>query len=233
MAVYGDLSADEILLKCDYNSSPDTIVSDLELTINQQNRVDVKKMRMYGKGQEKTYVLFNNPPRDKNTAVLRLGDNMWMYLPSAERTLKISGHMLRQSFMGSDFSNADITERLKLQEKYEAVFVGTEKVGNMNMYVLDLKAKKVDAAYYKRKLWIDQQKYIVVREEMYAKSGKMLKLMINSDAEQIGSRYFPLKTRIEDKLKLNSFSEIIYSNTKMDEPLSDSIFTIQNLEQKH
>lgn len=233
MLVYGGPTADEILQKCDYNLSPDTLICDVRLTINQRQRVDVKEFEMYGKGQEKTYALFKSPLRDKNTAVLRLNDNMWMYLPSAEKTLKISGHTLRQSFMGSDFSNADITERLKLREKYEATLIGNEMVGNVNTYVLKLKAKKADAAYFERKLWVDEKLYVVVKQEMYAKSGKMLKLMTISDTQKIGSRNFSTKIRMEDKLKQNSFSEMVYSNIRLDEPLSDSIFTTQNLERKH
>lgn len=225
-------SADEILKKCDYNLSPDTFISDVKLTINQQKRVDVKEMQMYGKGQEKTYALFKNPPREKNTAVLRLGENMWMYLPSAEKTVKMSGHMLRQSFMGSDFSNGDITERLKLREKYESTVAGNEKIENMDTTVLELKAKKADAAYFKRKLWVDPQRYIILKQEMYAKSGKLLKVMTINNVEKIGSRYFSTTIRMEDKLKRNSFSEMVYSNIKLDEPVEESVFTIQNLEKK-
>jgi outer membrane lipoprotein-sorting protein len=203
------------------------------MVISQPNRTDTKEMLLYGIGQEKSYIIFSSPARDKNTAMLRLGDNMWLYLPSAEKSVKISGHMLRQSFMGSDFSYGDTTERLKLLEKYDATLTGTEKAGDDDAFVLRLKAKKEDAAYYERKLWVDRQRYIVIKQEMYAKSGKLLKVMTVSENEKIGSRYYPTKIRMEDKLKKNTYSEMIFSNIRLDETIPESVFTFKNLEKKN
>ncbi len=231
--VYGNESAADIINKVDYNQAPGSVIYDAQMVIHQKDRVDTKAMKLYGEGQEKSFAVFLSPPRDKGTSMLRLGDNLWMYLPSAEKTIKISGHMLRQSFMGSDLSYSDSTERMKLLERYDATVTGTDQIDGRAVYVLELKAKQADANYFIRKLWIDRERYVVLRQEMYAKSGKLLKVSYSSDIKQIGDRFYVTKTRMEDKLKQNTYTEMIFTNIKLDESIPASVFTMQNLERKN
>ncbi|HEX7714251.1 MAG TPA: outer membrane lipoprotein-sorting protein [Bacillota bacterium] len=230
--IFGAESATDILRKLDYNQAPSSVIYDVQMVIHQADRVDTKTMKLYGEGQEKSYALFLSPARDKGTAVLRLNDNLWMYLPSAEKTMKISGHMLRQSFMGSDFSYSDSTERLQLLDLYDATVTGAAELDGRNVYLLELKAKQADANYFTRKLWIDQERYVALRQEMYAKSGKLLKVMTTESVLKVGDRFFAAKVKMEDKLKKNTYSEMIFTDIKLDEAIPDSIFTIQNLEKK-
>jgi outer membrane lipoprotein-sorting protein len=231
--VYGNESAADIIKKVDYNQAPGSVIYDAQMVIHQKDRVDTKAMKLYGEGQEKSFATFLSPPRDKGTSMLRLDDNLWMYLPSAEKTIKISGHMLRQSFMGSDFSYSDSTERMKLLERYDATVTGTDQTEGRSVYVLELKAKQADANYYIRKMWIDQGRYVVLKQEMYAKSGKLLKVSYSSDIKQIGDRFYVTRTRMEDKLKQNTYTEMIFTNIKLDEAIPASVFTMQNLERKN
>jgi outer membrane lipoprotein-sorting protein len=226
-------SAADIINKVDYNQAPKTVIYDTQMVIHQKDRVDTKQMKLYGVGEEKSYAVFLSPERDKGTGVLRLGDNLWMYLPSAEKTIKIAGHMLRQSFMGSDFSYSDSTERLKLLERYDAGITGTEQLDGRDVYVLELKAKQADANYFTRKMWVDRERYVILKQEMYAKSGKLLKSMTISDVRQIGDRFYVTRMRMEDKLKANTFTEMIMTNIKLDSDIPDSMFTMQNLERKN
>lgn len=231
--VYGNENAADIIKKVDYNQAPGSVIYDAQMVIHQKDRVDTKAMKLYGEGPEKSFATFLSPPRDKGTSMLRLGDNLWMYLPSAEKTIKISGHMLRQSFMGSDFSYSDSTERMKLLDRYDATVTGNDQTDGRAVYVLELKAKQADANYYIRKMWIDRERYVVLKQEMYAKSGKLLKVSYSSDIKQIGDRFYVTRTRMEDKLKKNTYTEMIFTNIKLDEPIPASVFTLQNLERKN
>ncbi|MCL6591700.1 MAG: outer membrane lipoprotein-sorting protein [Firmicutes bacterium] len=226
------LTAEEIIRQVDFNQSPNSAIYDAKMIIRQKDRTDTKELRLMGVGTEKSYVIFLSPERDKGTAMLRLGDNLWMYYPSAEKTMKLSGNMLRQGFMGSDFSYADSTERLKLLEKYDATLLDSEILDNRPAYVLDLKAKDPNANYFQRKLWVDQEWLLIVKQEMYARSGKMLKLQTATDIIKIGNRYYPTKVHMEDKLKKNTYTEMIFTNIKLDGPVPESTFTLQNLEKR-
>ena len=109
--------------------------------------------------------------------MLKLGDELWTYTPSTDRIIKISGHMLRQSVMGSDLSYEDMMEDPVLGNIYEAAVVGEETVLERPCWVLELTATKEDTAYFKRKIWVDKERFVILREEMFARSGKLLKTL--------------------------------------------------------
>ncbi len=230
--ILADESVSEILNKMDYNSAPDTITYNAKLIIHQSSRTDVKEFKLYGSGQERSFVVFISPLRDKNISVLRINDNLWMYYPSAEKTVKLSGHMLRQSFMGSDFSYEDSTERWKMLEKYDGTVTGYEEINGHPTYVLSLTAKKSDATYYRKIIWIDKEKYVMLKGEMYAKSGKLLKTAMSEVVQQFGNRYYATTVRVEDKLKKSNYSEMLFSNIQFNPSIPESIFTLKNLEQR-
>lgn len=118
------LSADltdpkEIIRRADNNLVPESSKSQTTMIIHERGRKYEKQMTSYGEGEKRSFAEFSSPPRDKGTKFLKIGDNMWMYMPSVEKVIKIAGHMLRQSMMGSDFSYEDILEARKLLEKYK------------------------------------------------------------------------------------------------------------------
>jgi outer membrane lipoprotein-sorting protein len=228
-----NISPVDILKAVYYNQSPNSVNYNVKMIIHQNMQDNVKEFILYGEGMEKSYVWFQSPKRDYGTAILRLADNLWIYYPSAERTLKLSGNMLRQSFMGSDFSLEDSTDRFKLLENYDVSLIGTENLDNRPTYVLNLMAKEPKATYFRRKLWVDTEQLIISRQEMYAKSGKLLKIKFAQEVQQIKGRYFETKVRMEDKLKHNTFTEMIFTNIILDEPIPASTFSMQNLEKKH
>ncbi|BDU51097.1 outer membrane lipoprotein-sorting protein [Haliovirga abyssi] len=225
---YG-MTGDEILKKVDENITPNSIKYNGEMIIFKRGRKYTKKMKIYGKGTEKSFVEFTYPSRDKGTKYLRIGDNMWMYLPKANRTVKISGHMLRQSMMGSDFSYEDQTNRNKLYDIYNSKV----KEETKDFYLLELVVKKgVETSYYKRLIWIGKTNFNLIKEEMYAVSGKLLKAMTVLKNDIIDGKYYPSDIKMEDKIKKNSYTEIIMKDIELDVNIKDSMFTLRALERK-
>lgn len=97
-------TADELLKKLDANMTYDTRSSKLTMTVTRSGRVKSYTMQSYGRGADEAAMEFLSPPRDAGTRMLKKGDELWMYLPSIEKTQRISGHMLREGLMGSDLS---------------------------------------------------------------------------------------------------------------------------------
>ena len=89
-----------------------------KMTIKKKKKVRTKSMHIYAEGEEKSLIEFTNP-EDDGTRYLRLTGELWMYFPDAEEIIKISGHMLRESMMGSDFSYEDMVDNEALLEKYD------------------------------------------------------------------------------------------------------------------
>ncbi len=226
--IYCDTAA-EILDKVDYNMTPDKVIYQGEMIINKKDKVYKKNMNIRAIGAEKAFIEFTSPPRDKGTRYLRNDENLWMYFPKANRTIKISGHMLRQNMMGSDISYEDQTDRNKLSELYDATILSKTD----EMYTLELVAKEgVDTSYHRRVIDIDKATYTLKNSSMYAKSGKLLKILTVEEIQKIGDRYYITNFKMEDKIRLDSYTRLILKNIQINSDIPENVFTLKNLERR-
>ncbi|MCK4889122.1 MAG: outer membrane lipoprotein-sorting protein, partial [Candidatus Aminicenantes bacterium] len=109
----------EILNRIDSNMTFKNAYVEMDMVINIKKRKIKKVMRSWSEGNSRSFIEFLSPARDKGTKILKTGKIIKIYYPSAERVMRLSGHMLRQSMMGSDMSYEDMTERSKeLKEDY-------------------------------------------------------------------------------------------------------------------
>ncbi len=224
------LTAKEILEKVDYNMTPSSIKYDGEMIIHKKNKQFIKGMKIQAVGSDLAFIEFTSPPRDEGTKYLRNGDNLWIFLPKADRTVKISGHMLRQNMMGSDISYEDQTDRSHFTDLYNPEILDESD----EAYILQLTAKDgEDTAYYKRVIEVDRNNYVLITSKMYAMSGKLLKEFYVDEARWIGDRYYITKFRMEDKIKKDSYTEIILKNIIIDPDIPEAIFTLKNLERRN
>lgn len=226
--IYG-ISGEEILIKLDNNITPNSIINDGLMEIKRGDRVTTKKMIISGIGKNLSFIEFIYPKRDKGTKYLRVDDNLWIYLPKANRTIKISGHMLKRSIMGSDFSYEDQTDRNKLPSIYDSKILDQ----NDEYYILELIGKKgEEVAYKKRLIWVNKNDYSLIKQELYAESGRLLKVMKVHENKIIGKMNYPTKISMEDMIRKDSITYITLSNIKLDVKIDEDIFTRKNLEKK-
>src|SRR5690554_1727810 len=178
------LTAEEIINKRDDNEYIETAIVESEMIIKDTRREMTKTMVSLIK-ENNGLTEFTNP-RDRGTKFLKRGDDLWMFFPDAEDLVKISGHMLNQGMMGSDFSYQDIMESDKLTDLYDFELIGEETIDGRKCYVLEGIAKEgEEVSYYRRRSWIDKERFIGLKEELYAQSGRLLKEMIAVRVEEI------------------------------------------------
>jgi outer membrane lipoprotein-sorting protein len=139
--------------------------------------------------------------------------------------------MLRQSVMGSDLSYEDMMDDRKLTDVYAASVIGNEMVDGRKTWILELKAKVTDVAYYSRKMWIDQERFVPLKEELFAKSGQLLKRTTLSDVKLIQGRWFPMTIVYKDMLREGSGTEFSITSVKFNQQIPDYIFTKAALKQ--
>ena len=157
-----------------------------------------------------SFVEYLSPPREQGKKMLRLEDNLWNYIPEpTDRIITISGHLLKQSVMGSDLSYEDVTENRRLYQIYDAEIIGNEIYNNQECYVLELKAKETDITYYSRKIWVDKERWLPLKEERYAKSGKLLKKTEIEEVFKVSGRWYPKKMNFKDMLLKGNGTEYI------------------------
>jgi len=187
--------------------------------------------KTYSVGDKRSFTEYLSPAREQGTKMLKLENQLWIYSPSTDRTIQISGHMLRQSVMGSDLSYEDMMDDRKISEVYSAEIAGSEIVDGRSTWILSLTAKVNNVAYYSRKMWIDKERFVPLQEELYARSGQLLKRTTLSDVRLVESRWFPMKIKYKDLLKQGGGTEFIITSVKFNQSIPDYIFTKAALKQ--
>jgi outer membrane lipoprotein-sorting protein len=223
--------ADDILKKVEKNMSSDNRIFESTMTIRGSRSSRTIVSRTYSVEDKKSYTEYLSPAREQGTKMLKLEDQLWIYSPSTDRTIQISGHMLRQSVMGSDLSYEDMMDDRKLTDVYTSKVTGSEIIDARETFVLDLTSKVTDAAYHSRKMWIDSERFVPLKEELFAKSGQLLKRTILSDVKQIEGRWFPLTVVYKDMLKQGGGTEFKITTIKFNQIIPDYIFTKAALKQ--
>ncbi len=165
----GQPSADKIMEMVDENMSSENRIFESTMTIHGKRSSRTITSRSYSVGDKQSFTEYLSPAREQGTKMLKLEDKLWIYSPSTDRTIQISGHMLRQSVMGSDLSYEDMMDDRKLTETYDAKVVGEEEVDGRPTWVLELTAKVDDVAYATRKVWIDTERLVPLKEELFRK----------------------------------------------------------------
>jgi len=221
--------ANEILDKVDRNMSSKNRVFESTMIIKGRRAVREIQSISYSVGTVKSFTEYLGPAREQGTKMLKLEDQLWIYSPSTDRIIQISGHMLRQSVMGSDLSYEDMLDDRKLTEIYDATVSGREKVDERETYVLELVAKAEGAAYYSQKIWVDAERFVPLKQELFAKSGQLLKQTKMTDVKQIQGRWFPMTIVYKDMLKEGNGTEFRMTSVKFDQDIPGHLFSKASL----
>jgi len=222
------MTAEEIMKKRDENEYIQSAYAEATMIISQGGRKIEKTMVSFSKEKD-ALVEFTNPA-DRGTKFLKREDNLWMFFPDAEDIVKISGHMLEQGVMGSDFSYQDMMESDKLTELYTFTVLEEDTFTDRPCYVLEaiaIPGKKV--SYYRRVTWIDKEHFVGLKEELYAESGRLLKVSEVQEIEEIEGRWLPVESIMENKLRKDTYTQFIMNEIDLNPELDANLFSLQSL----
>lgn len=180
---------------------------------------------------QKTFIRITAPAKDAGTGTLRLGSNMWTWLPSVERVIKIPPSLMLQAWMGSDFTNDDLVKESSLATDYTHRLEGETTEDGDVCYRL-IATPKPDAAvvWGKLVLLIRRSDFLPRREEFYDDRGTLQKTLYFDQIRKAGSRNYPMRWRMVSHAKAGHETILTFSSLELDKPVSADIFTRQNLE---
>lgn len=187
----------------------------------------VVEMKGWKKGDDRGLVRYAAPAKERGTAYLRSGENTWLFLPSAEKVVRVGA---KQNFGGGDFSNADIF-RLSLVEDYDPTLAGEETVEGQASWRLELKAKDRKVAYDRVVYWVRTDgTFYPVRADYYTLSGKNLKSLVLSEVKRLGGRARPTLLTMESRVDEGSRTRLEFLEIADDVELDDRLFSPGSLE---
>ena len=216
------LDANEILRKVDRNLEPTSYEMYRKL-INIEPSGAKKEFVLYSvkKGNDKVLALFLDPASDKGRSTLRVGDNMWLYIPNVGKPVRITS---LQSVIGGVFNNADIL-RIDYAVEYDASLEEEQK----DALILMLKARSAEVAYDRLKMWVDRKTVLPVKIEAYAASGILIKTLDFKDIKDFGAGIRrPALVETHSPLYKGYVSVMLYSGIKPRQ-VPDEAFALNNM----
>ena len=220
------MSADDIMKAMDENLNAESRIVTSKMVVRGRRSSRTIESKSWVVGTDLAFTEYLSPPREAGTKMLKLGEKLYTYSPQTDRVIQISGHMLRQSVMGSDMSYNDMMEDKPLTDLYEATIERSEMIDGRKHWVLSLNARVTGLSYPKRRAWVDAEYLLPMKEELYAKGGKLLKSTAMDGIKKIQGRWFPTRFIFRDELKRNSKgTEWIIDDIQFDVEIPNSRFS--------
>jgi outer membrane lipoprotein-sorting protein len=216
------LDGNEMLKKVDRNLNPESFEMYRKL-INIEPDGSKKEFLMYSvkKGKEKIASVFLSPASEKGRSTLRIGENMWLYIPNVGKPIRITS---LQSVTGGVFNNADIM-RLDYSAEYNCEKVEATDKG----YILHLKAKTNTVAYDRVKMWVYGKRLLPDKIECFASSGMLIKTLYFKKVKDFsGGLVRPAVIETDSPLHKGYKSIMIFAKVKVKD-LPDEVFTLNFL----
>jgi len=221
-------SADEILRRAQEAVLGETATYTLRMTVTRPGKSErVVEMKGWKKGDDLGLVRYTSPPKERGTAYLRNGGSTWLFLPSAEKVVRVGA---KQNFGGGDFSNGDVF-RLSLTKDYAATLAGEETMDGQACWRLELKARDRSVAYDRVVYWVRTDgTFFPVRADYYTLSGRRLKWLSLGEVGKIGGRSRPTLLTMESALETGARTLLKFLTIEDAVKLDDRLFTPSALE---
>jgi len=216
-------TADELVRRYDEVMSPKTFEAVMDMVAHRQDgSTRSYKFRALKSGLDKTRVWFLEPASAIGQEMLKVGDNMWVYMPNLKRALRIAS---RESFQGGDFNNGDIL-RVNYVADYNAKLLPDAEP---SAWTVELSAKSSEASYDRIRLWLDKAKRLPVKAEYYAASGKMLRSASFESTKTFHGLERPSRIVMRNELATKRFSEMTVVDMKAGVEAAAQKFVLDDL----
>jgi len=218
-------SGDVILKKVDENMFSENKISVSRMVIHGRRDTRTVESKSWQRGTSESYTEFLAPAREKGTKMLKLKDMLWDYSPSTDRTIMISGSLLRQSVMGSDLSYEDMMEDPHLPNIYSAKVMSEDTLFGRDCWILDLTAKKEILRIITVVCGSIKTGMCFCEENLYAESGKLLKTMDVREVMRVQGRWLAKSVLYKDVLKDGEGTEFLVDSIVLDADIPDYLFS--------
>ena len=224
------LSAKEIIQKADEKVRGDHSQAQLKMTIVRPDWSREIQLKSWSVGEKYSLILVTAPARDKGTAFLKREREMWNWQPRINRSIKMPPSMMSQSWMGSDFTNDDLSRASSTVHDYTQSIKGEEEVGGRICWVIDLVPREgVAVVWGKIKMWIDQEEFIQVKTEFYDEDDYLVNTMRGKEISNLGGRMLPKILEVTPAEEQGHKTIIEYITLDFNTPIKEKFFSIQNM----
>jgi len=199
------------------------------MTIHRPDWERSMSMRSWTRGDKDSLVRVTEPPRDADNATLTIDNNMWIFSPRVNRVIKMPSSMLNQSWMGSDFSNNDITKGNEILNEYEHTLVGIDQQDGHEIYAIESIPNEDAAVVWGREVLRIRDDYILLEHLFYDQDDVLIKSLESLEIGERGGRTVATRQRMARVEMEDEWTEIYVEEMEFGVELRNGLFTLSNL----
>ena len=222
-------SALDIVTKADAKMRGNSSYMEMTMTIVRPAWQRSISMKSWSKGDHLALVKITAPAKDAGQGYLKINKDLWNWLPSIDRLVKMSSSVMGQSWMGSDFTNDDMVRESSIVKDYTPKIIAEEQVREFSCWKIEL-TPKPDAAVVWGKImsWIDKS-FNIIKAQYYDEDDRLVQTMENFDFKTFGDRQAPSRMEMTPADKTGQKTVVTVMKAEYNQPINDNFFSQQNL----
>jgi len=225
-------TASEIVRKADLQMRGESSYTETTMQIIRPDWTRTMSMKGWSKGTDYSLILVTAPPRDQGSSSLKRGKEMWNWVPSIERVIKIAPSMLGQSWMGSDFTNDDLINQSSIVVDYTHKLLREEKFDNTDCWVIEATPKEdAPVVWGKLLLWISKDQYHQRKIAYYDEYDELINTLITLEVKEIGGRMLPTRMEMQPADTPEQKTVLTYQKGAFNFDLPTSFFSLDNMKE--
>jgi outer membrane lipoprotein-sorting protein len=226
-AVFDDAEIERIIRSIDELYRSESSYSEIEMQIVTPHWERTLSMKAWTSGMEKTFIRLLSPPKERGVATLRIGNEMWNYLPRTDKVIKIPPSMMMSSWMGSDFTNDDLVKEFSLYEDYSYERVPSDDPGRIHIRCVP--REDLPVVWGHVLLVAREEDDLPVREEYYDENGELMRILNFREVTTFDGRKIPAVMEMVPQQKEGHRTVIRYRELRFDVDLDEDVFSLRNL----
>lgn len=203
--------------------------SEMTMTISRPDWQRVMSMRGWSEGDKLSLVRITEPKKDAGNGTLLNDKDMWSYSPKVNRIIKIPSSMMNQGWMGSDFSNKDISKSTDILDRYEHSLTGQVEEDGHTVYTIEAIPHEDAAIVWGKEVLKIRDDFVLIEQQYWDQDGILIKSMETHDIAEMGGRPVARIMRMGKIATPDEWTEIKVLDIRFDIELPNGVFTLSNL----
>lgn len=203
--------------------------SELTMVIHRPSWERSMSMRAWTRGSKHSLVRVTAPRKDVGNGTLMVDDAMWTFSPKVNRVIKVPSSMMAQSWMGSDFSNKDVSKADDIVDQYDHTLLSQEEHEGHVVYVIESIPHEEAAVVWGMEVLRVRDDHVLLSQEYYDQDGVLVKAMRALEVSEMGGRTLATRMRMAKVDTEDEWTEMSTESVEFDVELSDNLFTRSNL----
>lgn len=224
-------NATEIIKKADEKwNGEKSSESKMTMTIIRPAWERTVEFKSWTKGRDYALTLITAPAKEKGQTFLKRGTEMWNWMPSISRMIKLPPSLMSEGWMGSDYTNDDILKESSIVVDYTHQIIGSETIDGWECWKIEMTPKEDAAVVWGKVIkWISKKEYLMMKSEYYDEDEYLIKTELASDVKIMDDRKIPTRLEIVPADKEKQKTVVIITEMKFNNPINDSFFSQQNM----